>query len=241
MNNEEVLAAKTDERQLDSLIATYKPWILRCASEAAHRYVTDSDDEWSIALMAFSEAVQSYAEEKGPFKVFATVVIRRRVLDYLRSEGRYKNELTASPGAFEGDLPEEEAGGINLQVQKQVAESSLEASAADVTADAKAEIEAVQAILGRYGFSFFDLAECSPKAEKTRRGCAMATLALLGDPALLDQLRKKRMLPMRELVQASGVARKVLDRHRRYIIAAAEILSGDFPIISAYLDYIRRA
>lgn len=240
-NSEEVLAAKTDERQLDTLIGTYKPWILRCASEAAHRYVTDSDDEWSIALMAFSEAVQSYEEDKGPFKVFATVVIRRRVLDYLRSEGRYRGEVTAPPAAFGDDLPEGETGGVNLQIQRQVAEESLEAAAADMSADAKAEIEAVQAILGHYGFSLFDLAECSPKAEKTRRGCAMAALALLGDPSLLNQLRSKRMLPMRELAAASGVSRKVLDRHRRYIIAAAEILSGDFPISAAYLDFIQRA
>ena len=95
-------------------------------------------------------------------------------------------------------------------------------------------------MLSLYGFSFFDLAECSPKAEKTRRSCAIAVLSLIGNPELIDRMRQRRMLPVKELASASGVQRKILDRHRKYIIAAAEILSGDFPIISAYLHFIRQ-
>ena len=242
-NSEEVLAAKTDERLLNSLIESYKPWILRCASETAHRYITDSDDEWSIALIAFSEAVQSYDEEKGPFKVFATVVIRRRVLDYLRSEGRHKNEFSASPDVFEGNLPEDDGATVPLQPQVQrrmAAEAATAAVEEDLSRDAKGEIGEVQAMLSLYGFSFFDLAECSPKAEKTRRSCAIAVLSLIGNPELIDRMRQRRMLPVKELASASGVQRKILDRHRKYIIAAAEILSGDFPIISAYLHFIRQ-
>ena len=237
---EDILAAKTDELRLSALVGTYKPWILRCASEAAHRYVTDSDDEWSIALMAFSEAVQSYEEDKGPFRVFATVVIRRRILDYLRSEGRHRAEMPVTPAAFGGDLPEEEAAGVNLQVRSQVAEASVQTAEADLSTRTREEIAEVQGVLGRYGFSFFDLTECSPKAEKTRRGCALAIRVLMGEPELMKQLRSTRMLPMKELSATSGVSRKILDRHRRYIIAAAEILSGDYPILSAYLDFIRK-
>ena len=37
------------------------------------------------------------------------------------------------------------------------------------------------------------------------------------------------------------MARKILDRHRRYIIAAAEILSGEYPVLAEYLGYIRKA
>ena len=237
---QQVLAARTDETRLNDLIASHKQWILRCASETARRYVTDSDDEWSVALMAFSEAVQSYEEGKGTFRAFAAVVIRRRVLDYLRSERRHSDEVDVTPAAFEGDLPEEEAAGVGLQVQKQMAQSSLEAQANDLSARTRDEIGEAQAVLSRYGFSFFDLADCSPRAEKTKRSCAKAVRALLDDPALLDQTRRTGTLPMRDLSLDSGVPRKVLDRHRRYIIAAAELLSGQFPILSAYLDYIRK-
>ena len=100
---------------------------------------------------------------------------------------------------------------------------------------------AAQEILRPYGFSFFDLAESSPKAGKTKDACCKAVLALLKNEELLDKMRKNKALPMKELELASGVARKILDRHRRYIIAAAEILSGEYPVLAEYLGYIRKA
>ena len=244
MDNKEVLAAvlvaKTDEHQLDSLIATYKPWILRCASEAVKRYVTDSDDEWSIALMAFHEAVQNYDGEKGSLKSLAAVVIRRRVLDYLRSEGRHSAELSVLPGAFDGELDEDEASGVNLRVQQAVAERSMDDAEADSAERAREEIAGMQKVLAAYGFSFFDLAECSPKAGKTRQSCGKAVRTLIASAVLMALMRLKHLLPIKELSTQSGVVRKILERHRKYIIAAAEILDGDFPILASYMDFIRK-
>ena len=232
--------AKTSELALNELVASHKQWILRVAAEAAHHYVTDSDDEWSIALMAFHEAVQGYDGEKGSFKALAAVVIRRRITDYLRSEGRHSAEIVVMPGAFDGELGEEEAGGVNLSVQQKVAEDSLQDAKEDRAGRARAEIEEMQEILGAYGFSFFDLADCSPKAEKTKRSCGQAVRTLLARAALLALMRLKRLLPIKELSEASGVIRKILERHRKYIIAATEILDGDFPILASYMEFIRR-
>ena len=239
----EALAAKTDERALENLIESHKPWMLSIASDVTHRYITDSDDEWSVALMAFSEAVQSYEAVKGSFRAFASVVIRRRLLDHIRAQWRYKDEVHVLSGAFDGDFGEgegEEPGAAELEAQARVAELSGEADAkADAAAQARAEIAAAQELLKPYGFSFFDLAESSPHAEKTKAACAQAVKALLEDPRLLEAMRRSKSLPMKELEKASGVKRKVLDRHRRYIIAAAEILSGDYPVLAEYLGYIR--
>ena len=213
------LAAKTDEQALNNLIETQKSWILKVCSDVTHRYITDSDDEWSTALLAFHEAVQSYDESKGTFLAFASVVIRRRLLDDIRSQWRHKGEIHVLPG----ELEEEPDRSI------------------DIAQAAREEIAAAQAILKPYGFSFFDLAESSPKAEKTKAACCSAVIALLKDGELLDKMRKNKALPMKELEKASGVARKILDRHRRYIIAAAEILSGEYPVLAEYLGYIRKA
>ena len=95
------LAAKTDEQALNNLIEAQKPWILRVCSDVTHRYITDSDDEWSTALLAFHEAVQSYDESKGTFLAFASVVIRRRLLDDIRSQWRHKGEIHVLPGELE--------------------------------------------------------------------------------------------------------------------------------------------
>ena len=237
------LAAKTDGDAFDNLIETQKSWILRQCGDVTHRYITDSDDEWSIALMAFHEAVQAYDESKGSFLAFASVVIRRRLLDDIRSQWRHKGEIHVLPGAFDGDLGAEEGetpDAVSLEVQSRVAEMSA-GPAVDPAQAARDEIAAAQAILKPYGFSFFDLAESSPKAEKTKQACCKAVIALLKNEELTEKMRKNKALPMKELEAASGVARKILDRHRRYIIAAAEILSGEYPVLAEYLGYIRKA
>ncbi|MBQ9458646.1 MAG: RNA polymerase subunit sigma [Oscillospiraceae bacterium] len=236
-----VLAAKTDERLFNELVESHKSWMLRVASEATHRYITDSDDEWSVALMAFSEAVQGYEEEKGSFRGFAATVIRRRLVDYLRSEGRHADEVSVAPAAFEDGIDDEEAGGVELQTQRRMAEESGAAAANDTASRAREEIAELQGILRQYGFSFFDLADASPKAEKTKKSCAQAVRALIASVMLMAQMRLKRLLPIKELSETSGVIRKILERHRKYIIASAEILDGDFPILAGYLAYIKTA
>jgi hypothetical protein len=49
------------------------------------------------------------------------------------------------------------------------------------------------------------------------------------------KLRKTGTLPAKELCSRSGASAKLLEKHRRYIIAAAEILYGDFPQLGEYL------
>lgn len=234
---QDVLRAKENDEALADLIEANRSFILRCASETVHRYVTDSDDEWSVALMAFSEAVRDYEGGKGSFRGLAAIVIKRRVLDYLRSQSRY-DELAVTPDAFDGSLDEDTAGGMELRVQERMAEEAR--SAADDTAErAREEIAAMQEILGAYGFSFFDLAESSPKAEKTKRSCGLAIRTLIASVALMAKMRLARLLPIKELSAESGVVRKILERHRKYIIASAEILDGDFPILAGYLSYVK--
>ena len=97
----------------------------------------------------------------------------------------------------------------------------------------------MQQILREYGFSFFDLADSSPKTDKTRRSCAVAVRTLIASLVMMAKMRLSRLLPIKELSAESGVVRKILDRHRKYIIASAEILDGEFPILAGYLSYIR--
>ncbi len=236
---DDVLAAKTDDGKFSLLVEENRAWILKCASQTVHRYVTESDDEWSVALMAFSEAVQSYDGRRGSFHALASVIIKRRLTDHMRSEGKHSAEIVVMPGAFDGELEEEDASGINLHVQQTVAADSVARSADDSSARAREEIAEMQDILREYGFSFFDLAESSPKAEKTKKSCGQAIRVLIASVILMAKMRLKRLLPIKELSEESGVVRKILDRHRKYIIAGAEILDGDFPILSSYLKFVR--
>ena len=231
-----VLDANYSELGSEKLVRENKRWILTLASRTCGRFITESDDEWSIALMAFNEAVEGFDGEKGSLRSIASVVIRRRLTDYMRSEGRHKAELTVRPAAFEGELEEDESGALELSVRQRVAEVSM---ADDSGAKAREEIAEMQEILSEYGFSFFDLAEASPKAEKTKRSCGTAIRTLVASVILMAAMRLRRLLPVKELSEKSGVVRKILDRHRKYIIASAEILDGDFPILASYLSYVK--
>ena len=53
-------------------------------------------------------------------------------------------------------------------------------------------------------------------------------------------MRSNLELPMKELVKYSGAPRKIIEKHRKYIIAAAEILNGEFPELGEYFSYISK-
>jgi RNA polymerase sigma factor len=54
----------------------------------------------------------------------------------------------------------------------------------------------------------------------------------------LAQMRASGRLPIAQLCIACALPRKILERHRKYIIAAAEILTNDYPYLIEYVSYI---
>lgn len=219
------------ERQA-ALIRKYKPFILKCASDCAKRYITDSDDEWSIALQAFAEAMEQYNREEGHFLSFAKLVIRRRLYDYFDANQKFSSEVSVAPSMFSGEEEDDEEGSeLYLQVRETLVYEP------DHTATD--EIEAANAVFADYGFSFFDLTSCSPKAGKTKEACTKAAVYLLKNPMLISELRKSRQLPIKIIEKAADIPRKILERHRKYIIAVVELLSGEYPFLTDYLQPIR--
>ncbi|MCR4909340.1 MAG: RNA polymerase subunit sigma [Lachnospiraceae bacterium] len=242
----EVVAAKTDETRLNALIANHRNFILACASRTVRRFVTESDDEYSVALSAFYEAVQNYSQDKGHFRSFAAQVIRRRLIDFIRSEARHSGEIPVEPWSMDGEVEEdEEAAWTQMAVRSKSAQISYMSAPAGMDSSVpgslsvRDEIEAMQDILRQYGFSFYDLADVSPKADKTKRGCAEIIAGMLREPSLMTFLRETGTLPIKELCQETKVRRKVIERHRKYIIAAAEIFYGDFPMLEEYFGYVK--
>lgn len=230
-----VLQAAKDEQMLNQLIGDNRTFILKCASGAAHRYITESDDEWSLALYAFTEAVKDYDLDKGSFLRFAELVIRRRLTDYFRSQSKYWNEIPINPAVFSGDTPESEQ-----EASDPIRLSVIENSSVNVDNSIKYEIDAANQAFSKYGFTFYDLTSCSPKAKKTKDACAKAVVFIIKNQAVLEDLRKSHMLPIRNVEKNTKVPRKILERHRKYIIAATEILSGDYPNLAEYMQFIRK-
>ena len=232
--NQLALSAARNEQRREELIRAQERTILRTASAACRRFVSRSDDEWSVALCAFSRAVDVYDEAKGDFLPFAQMLIKRELIDYFRAQKSVLREVSVAPHVLEGGgEPEEDPSGVYLAVVK----SSREASDHSL----REEILAANELLSTYGFRFFDLTECSPQQDKTRKECAVAIRFMLTDSALFSSLGKSRKLPIKALAAASGVSRKTLDRYRKYILMAVLILDGDYPQLAEYLKFVKEA
>ena len=65
---------------LDQLINQHMAFLIRTVSNFTGKYVSiENDDEFSIALIAFTEAVKKYDEDRGNFLGFAKLVIESRL------------------------------------------------------------------------------------------------------------------------------------------------------------------
>ena len=83
-----VYAAKNDLQKADDLIRDYIPFIRSEASRCTSRLCTEQDDEYSIAMIAFHEAILGYERNRGTFLSYASMLIRSRIIDFQRKESR---------------------------------------------------------------------------------------------------------------------------------------------------------
>lgn len=230
--DEMAVTAKTDESALNELARENNSFILRCASKTCKRYITQSDDEYEVSLVAFCEAVRAFNADAGGFMGFAALVVRRRLMDYFDKQSRRSNEISAGSAMC---WDEDGSTGVVAEVQQKLVQGNESTGRA-----IRDEIDALGNVLSEYGFSFFDLAEASPKASKTKHCCARAVNWMLELVERVINMRKTRSLPVAAISKALEIARKIIERHRRYIIAATEILDGDYPYLSEYMDYIKK-
>ena len=235
--NERALQAKSDGSKREEFIRDNEQTILRIASKATGRYITRSDDEWSVALSAFNKAIDSFEPDKGDFAGFAKVVIDRAIIDHLRSLKKYEAEVSYSPELLTGEGDYEE----HAEVLKAVSRESSETDERNKTnLSLKEEIIEINEKLRKYGFTFRDLKGCSPKAGKTKRECAKAITYILDNKEVLASVLEAGRMPAKEIEKQLKISLKLLDRYRRYIIMAVVILNGEYPLLADYLQYIRK-
>ena len=80
---------------LEKLYRSYHAFLIRTVSNVTGRYVAiEHDDAFSIALIAFAEAVEKFDPERGAFPSFAGMVIRSRLLNWKEQEARKNQTLS---------------------------------------------------------------------------------------------------------------------------------------------------
>lgn len=224
--------ARSDPKIFEELVHRQHKFLIHCAYQATHRYISQAEDEWSETLIAFHDAVSTYDSSKGPFEPYAKLVITRRLVDYYRRNKKNSQELLTDPADFTDHVTDEGSSSIKKQIEEKIC-SKEPITATD-------EIEEIQLKLKEYGFSFWDLTTASPKSSKTRTSCRVVIQYMLEQPQLLQDLRIKKQLPIKIIEKNTGIPPKFLDKYRRYIITAVEILSGEYPKLAEYLSEFRK-
>ncbi|KEZ52655.1 RNA polymerase sigma factor SigI [Metabacillus indicus] len=227
---ETVLQIQDGDKQLqNTLIDQYKPFVAKTVSSVCKRYIDEKDDEFSIGLIAFNEAIEKYSTEKGSsLLAFAELIIKRKVIDYIRKEARNAQTVNI-------DLQEHEEG--EASQSKIEAELSVEEHQKLIEQEQRREeIVYFHKVLQEFGLSFSELMENSPKHMDARQNAIKVAQVLIEHDELKRILFAKKQLPVKQLESLVSVSRKTIERNRKYIIAMTIILSGDYVYLK---DYIR--
>lgn len=226
--NDRVERIKNDENEINLFVEEYKPFIASSVEKAIGRYVKyGEDDELSIGLIAFTEAIKSYDSLKGNFLSFAQNVIKRRLIDYYRKESKHNNVISLN------QYSEEEDEEWDLTADESVEKYSEQ----EISEYRRLELEELKKELSIWDITFFELTEASPKHNKTRQIYTDIIRFLLKEPDLINTLKNKKYLPIAEIEKGTKVPRKTIERARKYLIAVVIIITGDYQYIRDFVDW----
>lgn len=226
-----VYEAKQNNDRAEALIRDYIPFIRAEATRFLARLCTDQDDEYSIAMIAFHEAILSFDRSRGAFLTYAATVIRNRLIDYQRKEQRHQGNIS---------LYEERGGEDDRQLMDTIADDRDYYEEAAHRQATRQEILELAGVMARFGVSFSDVADNCPKQERTMESCAAAIRYAGQNKDLLEELLRTKKLPLAALVRGARVERKTLERHRKYILAMLLIQTNGYEIIRSHLYRVLR-
>lgn len=223
-------ARQGDREARDALLRDFTPFILRVASQVRGRYIrTGEDEEVSVGLLAFNEAIDAYVPDRGAFLSFAQTVITRRLIDHYR---RRQKEPAMPLSELEQDDGPDAAGPTVLDLAARAVWQAREQDEAR-----RAEIAELAAALAVFGIRFDDLPKHCPRHRDARARAIQLAAVLAEDRELARQLQSTGVLPVAALAARTGASKKTLERHRRYIIAVALIFihEREWPELQSYL------
>lgn len=229
----QVYAAKVDRQAADRLINQYMPFIKSETSKFIKRNpIEGQDDELAIAMFAFHDAIKAYCKDKGAFLPFAAITIRNRLIDHNRKEKRHANIISLD------QKPEEDKNNPSLLEQLDTGRDEI-SERVDRSA-MQDEIFKFSKELSAYGLTLTKIAENCPKQDRTLAACHQTLAYAKKHPELLDVLTKTKKLPLKQLATGAGVERKMLERHRKYMLAILLAYTNGFELIRGHLGQVAR-
>ena len=228
----EIKEAQENARNTDSFIEKYTPFIRSEVSKfASSGDFREMDDEFSIAMFAFYEALQNYDRSKGAFFPMARVYIRNRLIDYYRKSA--EDEKTSS---LDDTLHDDE----KTTVLDTIEDEKSSVTYHEERECTREEIEEFQKTLAEYSITLSEIADNAPRQDRTMKVCLDALEFAKQHNDILDKLVETKKLPMSRLVKDGGFDKKTLERHRKYLVGIFLAFTNGFVIIRGHLCRLGR-
>lgn len=197
----------------NQFIEEHLPFIIKSISKVTKRYVSiENDEEFSIGVLAFHEAMKKYSEDKGPFLPFASLVIGSRIKNYLVKENKHRLNHSLENLKEEGIEFSEEI--INPLIEDK---NHL-----------KEEIESLKSYIKEFGFDFEDLVDNAPKHKTTRENAINLSEKVSKDKQLLDFMYEKKRLPIKRISLQFSVTEKIIKGSKKFIITVIIIFDKNY-------------
>lgn len=171
-------------------------------------------------MIAFDEAINRYESSRGSFFKFAELVISNRVKDALRIKKRQTREISYDDSL---NIDDHRFTGLCSELD----EDSI---------DLREEIKRYEKELARFQITFEMLADETPKHKDTKAKAMMISKFISKDNSIVEELYKKRRLPLSKIVLKFGTTAKVIKRSRKYIISLVVIFTGGFTQLKTWVS-----
>lgn len=196
---------------LDKLVEHHMAFLIRTVSHLTGKYVSiENDEEFSIALMAFSEAVSKYEEERGNFLGFAELVIESRLKTHFEKKKKEAVEVSLEAMQEEGlDFAEEEKEEHSDSLHEEILQYREE--------------------LLLFGLTLEILADHAPKHRDTRKTAVTVAEMASEDEETVEETYQKKKLPIRRVANLAKVTEKIVKGSKEFILAVMIIFVKQFP------------
>ncbi len=202
----------------NELIENHMPFIIKSISDVTGRYVScENDEELSVGLLGFHEAIERYDNEKGHFLSFAKLVIGSRIKNYLKGENKHQHSSL------------EELVDKGLQIKDEYLEQKEDNS---ILVE---EINKLKTEINSFGFTLEDLADEAPKQQATRKNAIRLSEEISKDEEFTSFMYLKRRLPIKRIVLKFSVTEKVVKGSKKFIISVVIIIDKNLSILKNWI------
>lgn len=224
---EQIQSGNSDLR--NNFIADHLPLVRRVVRKFTRTYFVDHLDEYSIALQAFDQALAHYkVGSQMPFEHYARMLMKNRLIDWVRQQQRYQPTISLSEDDPEDGLPLSEriadSRTSHIQENLEIEESMIR----------------LQWQLKQFKLNFAQLVRSFPKHRKSKIMCLRIAKALATDKILYQRLLESKRLPGKDLSRICSVPLKTVEKNRANIIFLFLLMQCDLPHLQEYIRNYER-